>query len=191
MGSWKSCLGAVLLLALVDAPVSAEEDRRTRLDKGEVIVEAHAVPGNDLPEAVVAAVIDAPPEHVWQIIDRCGDYMHTMVRMKYSRELSRVGDIVRCESLIDMPWPMRALHAITVAKHTVEAGRWTRAWKLESGDYKVNQGSWVLTPWGQNKTLAEYRMLSSPNVSIPDFIQGMAMKVALPDMIAKIRSEVR
>lgn len=184
---------SLFLLALIAAPPAAraDEDRRTRLDKGEVIVEAHPVDGNDLPEAFVAAVIDAPPDHVWQIIDHCGDYMHTMVRMKFSREVSRVGDIVRCESLIDMPWPLRSLHAVTVAKHTVTPGRWVREWKLESGDYKVNQGSWVLTPWGANRTLAEYRMLSSPNVSIPDFIQGMAMKVALPDMIAKIRSEVR
>jgi hypothetical protein len=165
----------LLITVCVSLPAKADEDRHARLDKGEVIVEAHPVEGNDLPEAFVAAVIDAPPEHVWQIIDHCGDYMRTMVRMKYSRE---------------MPWPLHNLHAVTVARHTVTPGRWERAWKLESGDYKVNQGSWVLTPWGPNRTLAEYRMLSSPNTSIPDFVQGMAMKVALPNMIAKIRSEV-
>jgi hypothetical protein len=179
------------LLASIPASGGAEQDRRTRLDRGDVIVELHPIAGADLPEVFVTAVIDAPPDHVWQIIDHCADYQRTMVRIKFSRELSRVGNVVRCESIVSLPWPLPDLHGITHAEHTVTPDLYKREWRIESGDYKENSGSWTLTPWAPNRTLVEYRQHSQPKVRIPVAIQDLAARYALPDLIAKLRSEVK
>lgn len=180
---------AILTVSLAIALVSgAEDDRTTKLNRGDVLVDTRPLAGSDVPEVILDAVVDAPPERVWPLLDRCGDYAKTMVRMKDTKELSRVGDIVRCESVVEMPWPLSNLHGILVAQHTAGPPKWVRDWKMESGDFKRNEGSWTLTAWPGGKTLIEYRMRSEPNIPIPQFIQGMATRAALPDMIVKLRS---
>ena len=185
-------LGAALVLAVLSARTgSAEPTREQRLERGEILIDTHPVPGTSLPEVVVTAVINAEPGHVWPIIDQCNDYKRTLLRVKESHELSRVGTTVRCEVTIDAPWPMKDLHSISVAQHVVTADHWSRTWTLESGDYKYNGGAWTLTWWAGGRTLLEYRLHSEPKVSIPVLIQKLAMQTALPDLIKKIRSEVR
>jgi len=186
-------LGAVVTLAAASrSPARAEEaDRLQRLERGDVIVETRPVAGSELPEVTVTAVVEATPEAVWQIIDHCGDYQRTLLRIKSSRELSREGETVRCELLVDTPWPLPKLHSVTVARHVVTPQRRTRTWKLESGDYKDNAGSWTLTPWGSGRTLLEYRLHSEPLISMPASLQAMAMKSAMPDLIQRIRADVK
>lgn len=187
---WVLTIAGAILLAPRFAHADAD-DRDARLDRGEVIVETHPVDGSDLPEITAVGVIDVPPERVWQILDHCGDYARTMPRVKAARELSRQGTTVRCELVIDSPWPLPKLHSITVAEHIVEPGKWTRRWKLESGDYRENTGSWTLVPRGEGRTLVEYRLHSVPNISVPTFVQKAAMTSALPDLFKKLRAETR
>ena len=181
----------VFALALWPGKAPAEDVRRTRLDRGDVLLEKHSLPDSDIPEVTVTAVIDSPPERVWPIIDHCGNYMHTMLHIAISKELTRVGPIVRCESTVSLAWPLPDLHAITRAVHTPGPDKWVRAWKMETGDYKVNEGSWTLTVWAPGKTLAEYRMHSEPNVSIPGFVQDIVANSVMPDLMNKLRAETK
>jgi hypothetical protein len=185
--------GTVLWVLLAGSPAPAEvpSELRSRLDRGEIIVEKEPLDGSSIPEVIVTAVIDAPPERVWPLIDQCGNYGQTMIHVRSSRELSRAGGIVRCESVVTLLWPLPNLHAITRAEHTVTSDRWQRVWTLESGDYKSNGGSWVLTRWGQGRTLAEYRQRSEPKVAIPAWFQNAVARYALPDLIEKIRAQVK
>jgi hypothetical protein len=186
---------AAMLVATLGPSARADDKREARLDKGEIIVETRPLAGSDLPEIVVTAVIEAPPEKVWAVIDKCGDYQRTMVHMKNTKELSREhladGDLVRCESYVQLPWPMSDLHGVLQAKHTVVPGKWTREWHMESGDYRVNSGTWVLVPRGPGRTLLEYRQRSEPKMAVPGFIRDAATRYAMPDLMEKIRAEVK
>lgn len=189
---------AVLRLAcatlLCAAPLSALADEtRARLDRGDVLVDTRPVPGSGAPHVTVRAVIDAPPAKVWPLIDRCGDYPRTMQRIKEAKELSREGGQVRCEVLLASPWPMKDLRSVNAAEHTIEPGRWRRAWKLESGDFKVNDGSWTLTPFDQQgqRTYVVYEVHSEPKSGVPGFLQEFAVRQALPGLIQHLRAQMK
>jgi ribosome-associated toxin RatA of RatAB toxin-antitoxin module len=183
-------LFAALLCSLA-APVRAEEDRHALLERGEILTEMKDLAGSDLPEVTMTAVINAPPEKVWDIVSHCANYAKTMVRIKEAHELSRDGDNVRCETIFDAPWPLPNLKAVTNVKQTVAADRWVREWKLESGDYKENTGRWTLTTWAPGRTLVEYRIHSVPNISVPAALQRMGIKSALPKLVEKLREELK
>ena len=180
------------LLVLASAPAAAD-DEEARLAKGEVVISTRAVKGNDTPEYTTKAVIDAPPARVWHIISRCGDYARTMPRIKAARELSRQGGKVVCQVTIEMPVPYSNLTATTDVTHTESAQRYSRVWKLISGDYKINNGSWVLTPFkgDARRTLAVYRVHAEPKAWVPAWIRKKAQQKTLPEMMERLRRQTR
>lgn len=164
------------------------------LEGGEVIVETEPVEGTETPQLHVRAVIEAAPEKVWAIIEDCSRYKETMVRVEAAEELSREGNVVTCRTTVDMPFPLSDITATTRAVHTVEPGKqWRREWDLIEGDYARNTGSWVLTPYQGNaaRTFVDYRILVEPNTSIPDSVRIAAQQKAMPDLIEKLREQVR
>lgn len=186
----------VLLVAAAVAcvPFAARADERTeKLGKGEIFVDTAAVAGSDVPRLILTGVVDAPPAEVWPIIEQCARYKEFMPRTVESEELSRDGNVIRCRTKIDFPWPMDDLGAVTRAEHTVTDGKWERRWTLESGDYHRIEGSWVLTPFegDPNRTRAEYRMFAVPKSGIPGFIRDAAQKNAIPDVMRALRSQVQ
>jgi len=167
---------------------------QARLARGEVIVTTEPVAGSGAPKIIVRAVIDAAPEQVWDLIDKSALYMRFMPRIKKSEELTRDGDDVRTRITVDMPFPLKNLTATTQARHTVEPGvRWVRAWQLESGDYRFNEGSWTLTPFDgeAGRTFALYQIRVLPKMPIPKRIQSAVQEKAMPGMIEAVRGEVR
>jgi len=119
-----------------------------RLAKGEVVIKTTEIKGEDIPKVVAKAVIKAPMEKVWALIEKCENYEKTMLNLKSAKELSRKGNAVRCATVIDLPWPMSDLTAVTDAVHTIKPGQsYQRSWKLVKGDFDFNNGSWKLTPF--------------------------------------------
>jgi hypothetical protein len=188
---WSRWLAAALVL--VAAPALAADDEDTRLAQGEVVVSNRAVKGSDTPETTGKAVIDAPPAKVWAIVSRCGDYVRTMPRIKASKELSRQGGKIVCQVTIEMPVPYSNLTAITDVTHTESDPKFTRVWKLQSGDYKVNAGSWVLAPYkgDAKRTLAVYKVHAEPKVWIPAWIRKKAQQKSLPEMMDRLRKNTK
>lgn len=188
-------LAVLFSLLAAASPVRAEDEAalRERLGKGEVLIDTTPVAGCELPEARMRAVVDAPLERVWAIIDKCDEYRTTMPRIRESKELSREGDVIRCRIVFGAPWPMKDLSAITVARHESTPARKSRSWDLESGDYKHNRGSWVLVPFDAEgkRTLVEYRLHSEPKVGVPAFLQEFAVRNGLPDLISQLRKQLR
>lgn len=164
---------------------------KSRLEGGEVIVSLEPVPGSVAPRIVVLAIVDAAPEKVWPHLSNPATHEQFMPRVKRSEELWRDGDENRMRTTIDMPFPLKNLTATTKGKHTVVPGeRWERAWKLETGDYLSNEGSWVLTPFGVGKTLVRYAAIVHPKVPIPKMIQSVVQEKAMPKMIEALRERV-
>ncbi len=172
----------------LDAPTTA------RLARGEVLVRTEHRGSSPQPWLVVDAMIAAPPERVWRLIDLSDNYARYMPRVKTSKEVSRRGDEVRTKMTVDMPFPLKNLTATTVAKHLVDPGvRYERSWRLESGDYHFNEGRWVFRPFDDDpeKTYAHYEIHVLPKIKIPKAIQGAVQERAMPKMIDALRQEVR
>lgn len=172
--------------------VPFSDQEKKRLEKGDVLVAVEKAEGSGVPIATVRALIDAAPEKVWPLIDRCDDYVGVMPRITKAEELDRKGQIVRCSIRFSPPWPLSDMTSITVAQHHVGPPAWSRTWDMESGDYNRNSGHWLLHAYeGDSKrTLVEYRLHSEPKVAVPGFLQEMGVKSALPDVIHQLRKAV-
>lgn len=187
---FRAALTSVALLALA-LPGQAAEDVETRLDRGEILVSTRPVAGSDMPEAVLRAVVDAPPERVWRVIDDCGNYKKTMPRVEASRQLERGAHRVVCEVTVDAT--VTSLTAVTEATNVVGPPQWSRRWKLVKGDYTRNEGGWTLEPFGPTgkRTRVTYRVHAEPKVSIPSFMLRKAQRSALPDLIERLRQTTK
>lgn len=199
---WSILAAASALVVLLaptpnpELPMSAPVDPSTlaRLTRGEVLVTTEPVAGSTTPRLIVRAVIDAPADRVWDLVDRSALYSRFMPRVKKSEELSRAGDDVRTRVTVAMPFPLPNLTATTQARHTVEPGvRYVRAWRLESGDYKQNEGSWTFTPVDgePGRTFVHYQVHVIPKVPIPKAIQSAVQERAMPGLIDALRAEVK
>lgn len=175
-------------------PAPVGEALKDALGSGEIILETEAVEGTTTPRMHVRAVIEATPEKVWGVIQDCSRYKDTMVRIEEAQELSREGNIVVCRTVVDMPFPLSNLVSTTKATHTVEPGKlYKREWELIEGDYVQNSGSWTLTPYldDANRTLVDYAIVVEPKTEIPESVRIAAQQKTLPDIIEKLRDQVR
>jgi ribosome-associated toxin RatA of RatAB toxin-antitoxin module len=186
----KAFVAALTVAAAQAGALSADEARR--IEAGEVIVTSIAVPGHSLPRTKVDALIQAPPQAVWAIVQDCANYSRTMPRVLVSEELERNGERVHCRSTIDMPFPFGDLVADTDGLHTAfPDGSYKREWKHRSGDFKTNEGSWTVRPHAAGAaTFVTYDALMEPNVPLPNWILEWAQTSELPSMIEGLRKQV-
>ena len=178
------------ILALLFATHAVAEDPpKSRLENGEVEIATRTVPGSTLPEVTAHGLIEAPPERVWAILQDCGNYQKTMLRVARSKELSRQGQKVVCEVEIALPFPLANLVGVTESTHVIGPPNWTRTWHLLRGDYEVNEGAWTLSRYRDDpkRTLAVYRVHAIPKSSVPDAILRRGQRTAIPDMFRHLR----
>jgi ribosome-associated toxin RatA of RatAB toxin-antitoxin module len=179
-----------LAVLLCHTPARGQrEDFFKTLERGEIVVYTRSFKGVDTPELVAKALVNAPPERVWEIVQDCGNFKRTMPRIKASKLVSRSGKKVICQVTVDMPFPYSDTTSVTEAIHIAGPERWSRTWKLLSGDYKLNQGSWLLRPYRGDvrRTYVVYRILAQPKAWIPGWIRKAAQKRSIPKMIRRIR----
>lgn len=182
---------AALCMMVCGLATSASAQDMKAVERGEIDVRTRAVKGSEAPQAIVTAIIDAPPEAVWAYVSDCARYHKTFERIKRSKLLEQKGNEYVCEVEVELPFPFDNLVGVTRAVHTVEPGKqWRRAWTLVRGDYNVNTGSWELKPYGADgkKTLAIYTVHADPKNSVPDWVRNKAQKSSLPDMMKRLRA---
>jgi ribosome-associated toxin RatA of RatAB toxin-antitoxin module len=179
----------LLALVIASAPGHARADD-AELEGGKVSVTSVPVAGSTEPEHVVRAIVESPPASVWKVVSDCAHYKDRLPHVAASAELSRVGHTVTCQVTIAMPFPVSNLTAVTEAIHEEGPGGMSRTWKLVSGDYDFNNGSWTVVPYrGGAASLVTYRLHVKPKTAVPAFIRNAAQEKALPDLIARLRVE--
>lgn len=98
-GRWfRAGVVAAIMLALgFAAQAGTDEVIRSRLDKGEIIVAAQDKPDSTLKSAEMIAIINAPPEIVWQIITDLNSFKFFMPRTQASMAVApeKVPEIVK------------------------------------------------------------------------------------------------
>lgn len=182
-------IGAVgIVIAGLSAPGAAGADDLPA--KGQVEVKAYPVDGSTSPKIVVRAVMELPPQKIWQIVSDCSTYKDHLPRVAASKLISKDGNKFTCEVTIAMPFPLSNLTAVTESIHEESDKGMSRRWKLLRGDYKVNTGSWEIKPLeGGKSSLVIYSVHAEPNTAVPDWIRESAQKKALPEMIERVRAE--
>jgi ribosome-associated toxin RatA of RatAB toxin-antitoxin module len=180
---------AVALTLFAMAPRSAAGDANLPA-KGQVEVKSVPVT-NSSPRIIARAVMDLPPKKVWQIVSDCAHYKNHMPRIAASALVKKVGNVHTCKVTISMPFPFSNLTAVTEAVHEENEKGMSRRWKMVSGDYKFNEGSWEVRPLDKagTQSLVVYTVHAEPNTAIPDWIRESAQKKALPEMMARVRTE--
>ncbi len=178
----------VVFLLFSSAAYAGEE---ARLASGEILVETQDVAGSDIPRVIVKGVIAAPVERVWHEVSNCERYPGTMPNIESAREIERRGDTVVCEVVVSLPFPLSNLTSRTRATHVEGPDRWTRTWTMIEGDwdYKVNDGSWVLTHFqgDSSRTLAVYTIHAEPNTRVPQRLRNRAQRSSMPGAIEALR----
>ena len=182
-----------LLMCLLPAASFAQSSEA--LDRGEIFVTSEDVAGFEFPRLVVTAVINAPPEKVFEIVGNCDRFTERMPRVKQSKVLKRSPLSHTCQVTVGVPFPMSDLVAITVDSRKLGPDQWYRKWKLAEGvetSYHHNVGGFFLRPFkgDANRTLVRYEIHAIPKGAVPDFVRKSAQKKSLPGMIERIRKEV-
>lgn len=165
-------------------------------DDIKVVVEP--VKDSETPVNVATAVIDAPPEAVWKIVSHCADYPTTMVKIAAAEEQKREGDenssfITVCKVTADLPFPLPDLTSVSRAVHTVEPGvKYVRAWKLVSGDYDINEGSWTVLAIDDGKrSKVTYRLRAKPKMMLPESMLAGFTKDTLPAVMKNLQEKTK
>lgn len=82
---FRAGLAGVLIVALgFAAQAGTGEVIRSRLDKGEIIVATQDTPDSSLKRAKMTAIVNAPPEIVWQILTDVNSFKYFMPRTQAS-----------------------------------------------------------------------------------------------------------
>jgi hypothetical protein len=168
-------------------------DRKTRLERGDVIITKKKMKNIPLPMVKAVGLVNVPPAKLWPLIDHCKNYAKTFTRVKAAKELWRKGRKVRCRVEFSMPFPLKNLHLVSDAVHTVKPGiKYRRKWTKVSGDFRINNGSWTLKPYGDgSRTLLIYKVLAVPNIGVPSILIRLAQSKAIPELYARFRKLTR
>ena len=181
---------ASLLVAAAFVPGEATADAPLPTP-GQPQVNVYSVPGSNTPKVVVRAVLAQPPRKVWAVVSDCSKYSVRMPRVAKSRLVSKVGNKHTCEVTLSLPFPLSNLTAVTEAIHTESERKMSRRWKLVSGDYSINNGSWEVEAADAAGTtsLVTYSVQAEPTTAVPDFVRAQAQKKALPELIERVGTE--
>ncbi len=172
-----------VLTALALSPLAATAVEGLQIDMQEV---------DGVPSARAEAILDAPPERVWDVVDRCADYKNTLVSVRESKELARTDTTRRCELTVEMPFPLPNLTGTTDATvESVPGKLWRRSWQLVDGDYRKNSGSWTLTPESNQRTRVVYTLIAQPKMPVPQFALRMGQQQAIPKLFDKLEAQAQ
>lgn len=192
-------LALSLVCLTVAAPLAhAEKPYLNRLQKqmledGKVIVSSMK-PTNDSGVAAMAvAVMKAPVAKVWPVVRDCEHFHKFMPRAKKSEMRKKLSDTqMVCFLEVSMPFPLSNLHSEVLSTIKQLGKGWRRSWTLREGNYKRNNGSWEVYPYGEGDgwSLLVYNIDVDPDMSIPDAILRKAQTGSLPDVFTAIRKRV-
>lgn len=157
--------------------------------KGTVEIKTYSVAGSSVPKIVARSVVDAPAKKLWAIVSDCARYKERMPRVAASELVKKDGNVHTCKVTISMPFPLSNLTGVTEAVHTESETQMTRKWKLVSGDYKVNDGSWEVKAIDGGQSLLVYSVHAEPNSNVPEWIREAAQKKTLPEMFDRVKAE--
>jgi ribosome-associated toxin RatA of RatAB toxin-antitoxin module len=136
--------------------------------------------------------MDLPPRKVWAVVSDCAHYREHLPRIAASELLKRDGNLQTCRVTVQMPFPLANLTSVTAAVLEENESGMLRRWKLVSGDFKANEGSWEVKPLERGaSSLVVYTIHAEPNGGVPAWLRESAQKKALPELFERVKAEAR
>lgn len=186
-------IGAALSIGLAPTTHAAGLTlaQRRALGRGEIVTRVARV-GKNAGRSEAIGVIEATPKQVFRVVADVARYKALFERITESEVVARRKGSYDFRYVIDMPWPLSDYRCITRNVHRIDdkKQRYERSWKLISGTFHRNQGSWVVHPWKTSKAVVVYSALVEPKTAVPDFVVRYAAKKALPKAIKALRKRV-
>lgn len=183
------------LLLLLWSTADAEKltaHQRKLLDTGEVVTKYWMLAGTDIGTGKAAGVINAAPRQVMKVVGDVARYKEYIQRMTESRITRRQGKTYNFFYRIDMPWPLSDYWCETKNWHSVDHERATyrRSWKLVRGNFRLNEGYWLIRPWSGGRSLVVYSVKLQIDSALPQSVLNYVTKKALPRSVGNLRKRV-
>ena len=139
-----------------------------------------------LPRLEATLEIEAPPERLWPLVSDCNRFKEYM-DLETARVIARRGNWSRCELVVDVPFPFGKLESVSDNFVERRSGVYRATWKLVSGDYLYDEGSWELRATGSGRTLARVSMLTEPKLPVPNGMLLSGQRDYVKDMLVRLR----
>lgn len=114
-----------------------------------------------------AVIVAAPPASVWKVVtdyDHFSDVFPNISACQGARDPDGRWHVTgEVRSLVGR-WPMD-IHV----RHDETPGKYVASWDEPNGAWKINRGSWVVTPHGDHESLLEYNLELKVS-PFPDFV---------------------
>ncbi len=94
---------------------------------------------------------------------------------------------------VKVPWPLgNRWYVLKVQWDESQAARhiYTSSWSLLTGNLKENKGEWKVEPFGDQKTLLTYRVVTDPGGLAPKFLVEKITAQTLPQIIIAVRNRL-
>jgi carbon monoxide dehydrogenase subunit G len=94
---------------------------------------------------------------------------------------------------VKVPWPLgNRWYVLKVQWDESQAARhiYTSSWSLLTGNLKENRGDWKVEPFGDQKTLLTYRVVTDPGGLAPKFLVEKITAQTLPQIIIGVRNRL-
>lgn len=142
----------------------------------------------------VCGEVDAPPATVWSILRDCDRFDEFMPGVAQSRLAKRENNVVWCDEVIDMPFPLADMDSLTqVIESSFPDGGFERRWSLVRGSYQRLEGAWTIRPADATtaRSVVIYELDMEPDTLIPDFLIRYAQSIVAPKIFNSVRARVR
>lgn len=189
----------ILAALLFAAPENPNAWNEVKNDEGTRVF-ARDVPGSNIREVKVEAVIAAPAERVWAVVT---DQEHYVEFMPYVVEVQILGADAGPGSryehhLVDPPVVSRRDYTLKATLETNAAeGRYRRSWTVanENGPapidgvvrVKTADGYWQVERLTAESAKVTYWLYTDPGGSVPGWAANKANTTSVPNMIRAVR----
>lgn len=184
--------------AMTANPCTLTGDEWKAVNGGTTIVRLHRLSGQTLHEGVAIATFAVPADQVVRVVTDYDNFARFMPYVRHSRVDGREPGRVRHREELNLPLLLRDRYyrvwaslpiTTTVNGRTETTVRWE--YEPGSGNIVTTGGSWTITTLAPNRSVACYRVRADIDAPLPDWVTNIVTRVALPDVITRIRTEIR
>jgi hypothetical protein len=174
-----------------------EPEHVEALKSGEMLTALRSVGEGHLKQAVVVAMVEAPPRRVFEEIT---DYESPDIQeIPYARKVEvqkREGKRTWVSYDLDFPWPLKdPFYTVVITDRVVQEEGFevfVSEWEYEdgSGNIKDTYGSWQIAAVGEGSSLVRYTVYADAGIKLPKWVLDLAQKRAAPGVLKGLRRRV-
>lgn len=171
----------VMAVATLAASSSASADIKSDLRAGKIIT--MSVPGKSGWPGRAMAAVNAPAQRVFNILRDVDKYRYFMPRITRSKKIASN----TYELAGTLPWPLSK----TWIRLRLNAGKrgkvFVVSWKMFEGTLKRHEGTAWVHPWGKQRCVLTYQLLTVPKIPTPSGLMNRGMRNAVKWAVDAVR----